>query len=109
MGWEFHHHHLREAHMQQRAQLVVGTRQRPGHPCRKRGLAAGARAQHREADRFQQGAIAHVLDPGQVRGQFGLQRTAAVHHGVHYAGREDPHRHPGLGAHGNTRSRRALR
>ena len=109
MGRQAHHHHLGEAHMQQRAQFVLAASQRLGHPGREGGVAAGTRAQHRETDRLEQRAIAGVLHPGEIGRQFGLQRAAAMHHRIDHTGRDDPHRDARLGGHGVTRSRRALR
>ena len=109
MGRQAHHHHLGEAHMQQRAQFVLAASQRLGHPGREGGVAAGTGTQHRETDRLEQRAIAGVLHPGEIGRQFGLQRAAAMHHRIDHTGRDDPHRDARLGGHGVTRSRRALR
>ncbi len=98
---------LGEADVQQRAQFVVAPAERTRNPCLQCALETRWMTQHREADRLDQGAITRVAQRRQVRGQLGLERTAAMQHGVEHTRRHDPRR--GTAAHAPLRSGRPLR
>ena len=76
---------LGEADEQQRAQFVVAPAERTRDPGLQRVVEARRLAQHGEADRLDQRAVARIGQLSARRGQFGLERTAAMQHRVEHA------------------------
>ncbi len=73
---------LGHAGEQQRFQFSVATRQRLAHPRLQSGIEARRLAQHGEADRLDQRAVARIGQCRQRLRELGLERTAAVQHRV---------------------------
>ena len=105
------HFDLREADVQQRAQLVVASA-RAVSAIQAFNAASYLRlsADRGEHDGFEQRAIAHVAQGRQALREFGLERTLPLqHHAQRLRGR-DAQRDAGCRLHAPTRrSRRALR